>query len=838
MFENLLKFFFICGIRHSPIRSLPMTDIIKQIPTILSFYSFEGLNEEVKLIKRILENTNQLEIIFPKKFKSSELENYFHENHESKTPNVLEGYIVESKDKPSSFYHATEIKYSENAKEISWYLGIMIFYEQLLEQKINKNNIFIAKAFILVTKYPNFYLSQILLTNIMEKALYSIYPLEYIIESWFKEINTPIKSSKDEKINSNIFELTLNNIHYQYKYYNYYLLKQCDINFPKMLSLFSYDDIITFADYFFKQNFIIVSSNQPNWIFPVFEFFLSMIHPFNIVEHRYFYRFLTLTNIERSQDYPCLLGIHCDKLPNIVERTLRDKTDKQIFHIEVYRNENGKIQVQKNLNNLKKSMIEEVIQDKKIFETENIKNLIEKIKNYQKENNFMSENPFYKSLNLLEEKAIQKFRGHFLILFLYFFNSIIEDICLSEDKEMKRLSVEVKPRNNSNIQQTTIFDIIDHFNLNSINYTELPYFVLLDELISHFRKQQNSLKNKQLLTIDELSQNKNIIKLDFLPHLITHYLNKFQRLKLRNRKKKYNVKLLIQTNCTGLPLFRYNKNELILVWELSTNVNHTKHNQIINEYEHILIEINVFYNLIKKGVKILSSKDQIDSLLCLGISIVLLNTQKNNDNEKYIGYYFNILYNIFLLTKGFHRNNGFLLTLLFRIMKINKKLFAKEKEEFITHLINFNIIPNTSFRIEYSDKTELSEIFEKYIPYNFYIYSLQQLNICTGLGHCFNDISKSTFQLQCSKCKKMIECEVCYSISSNKNAIKSKLKIKNPKIVYLEFLELIMKNKTLNLNKLLMNNHSKQDVIDLLINIEFYSNELASQKVKLFKNDY
>ena len=139
MFENLLKFFFICGIRHSPIRSLPMTDIIKQIPTILSFYSFEGLNEEVKLIKRILENTNQLEIIFPKKFKSSELENYFHENRESKTPNVLEDYIVESKDKPSSFYHATEIKYSENAKEISWYLGIMIFYEQLLEQKINKN---------------------------------------------------------------------------------------------------------------------------------------------------------------------------------------------------------------------------------------------------------------------------------------------------------------------------------------------------------------------------------------------------------------------------------------------------------------------------------------------------------------------------------------------------------------------------------------------------------------------------------------------------------------------------------------------------------------------------
>ena len=237
-------------------------------------------------------------------------------------------------------------------------------------------------------------------------------------------------------------------------------------------------------------------------------------------------------------------------------------------------------------------------------------------------------------------------------------------------------------------------------------------------------------------------------------------------------------------------------------------------------------------------MKILSSKDQIDSLLCLGISIVLLNTQKNNDNEKYIGYYFNILYNIFLLTKGFHRNNGFLLTLLFRIMKINKKLFAKEKEEFITHLINFNIIPNTSFRIEYSDKTELSEIFEKYIPYNFYIYSLQQLNICTGLGHCFNDISKSTFQLQCSKCKKMIECEVCYSISSNKNTIKNKLKIKNPKIVYLEFLELIMKNKTLNLNKLLMNNQSKQDVIDLLINIEFYSNELASQKVKLFKNDY
>ena len=84
MSENLLKFFFICGVPHSPIRSLPMTEIKKQIPSVLSFYSFEGINEEVKLIKRIIENTNQLEIIFPKKFSSSELENYFNDNQESK----------------------------------------------------------------------------------------------------------------------------------------------------------------------------------------------------------------------------------------------------------------------------------------------------------------------------------------------------------------------------------------------------------------------------------------------------------------------------------------------------------------------------------------------------------------------------------------------------------------------------------------------------------------------------------------------------------------------------------------------------------------------------------
>ena len=166
----------------------------------------------------------------------------------------------------------------------------------------------------------------------------------------------------------------------------------------------------------------------------------------------------------------------------------------------------------------------------------------------------MGENPFYKSINLLEEKTIQEFRGHFLILFLYFFNSIIEDICLSEDKEMELLSVEVKPRNNSTIQQTTIFDIIDHFNLNSINYTELPYFVLLDELISHFREQHNSLKNKQLLTIDKLSQNTNIIKLDFLPQLISHYLNKFQRLKLR----------AAEITRTGIGLPAYYNDEVII----------------------------------------------------------------------------------------------------------------------------------------------------------------------------------------------------------------------------------------------------------------------------------
>ena len=178
MSENLLKYFLICGLPHRALKDIPYNDISKIKPLILSVYSNDGLNEELQQVKSTFSQTKILEKIFPKKFTKDELIEKSQQTKEKKNKSVLENFICKSTVKPEPFFHATQIKVSD---EQSWYCSIMIFYESLKyknEPKKEASTTYIGKALVLISKYQTYYLSKMILTLLLEKIEYSLYKIE------------------------------------------------------------------------------------------------------------------------------------------------------------------------------------------------------------------------------------------------------------------------------------------------------------------------------------------------------------------------------------------------------------------------------------------------------------------------------------------------------------------------------------------------------------------------------------------------------------------------------------------------------------------------------------
>ena len=179
--ENaLLKHFFVFGIDpeiqkeiiEKKLKILPD----KAFPKILSSHSLEGEEDIFALIKKDIENEdNLIHYIFPMKTDYlNELKTDDYDERKGKFKKAYSDYIIYSKkdskifdglywDYNYYFYHYFQYRFTlENGTEIFLFFGVLIFFEEVHTYKKDKKNekptnLFLGKALVFVSEKPIFY---------------------------------------------------------------------------------------------------------------------------------------------------------------------------------------------------------------------------------------------------------------------------------------------------------------------------------------------------------------------------------------------------------------------------------------------------------------------------------------------------------------------------------------------------------------------------------------------------------------------------------------------------------------------------------------------------------
>jgi hypothetical protein len=843
MSDNLYKYFLIYGINHKNIHNKTYNDLIKAKPSILSSYLCDGFSEEFNILKRTLNEQNKfIDIIFPRFFSESQLISYSTETLSiSEQENIFENCVYESKSPLSPFYHSLEIHLSDN---MSFHCSIMVIFEELHNNKTEYKD-YIGKALILISKYPTYYLSKILLENLVKKISFSLFPLEFIIEEWFSNLNVQSKG---------IFS---NNSSYDFN--KHCLLSKCDIDYKEMLSLFKFQDIKTFAEHFFTKQAIIVSSNSLDYVFPIFGFFFSMLYPFNTVDYSYSYRMLNNYNFTSSLTNVCMLGVYCDKLPQAFIQSYQNYIQKKLFHIHVNVNDNQQIEVTTNcviprrrgslswnpLSLLRSSItvpknlnLLDYVGKVQLF---NIKDFIELI------TEIFSNNQTNKDINLMRTIIMG-------IMFSFCLN-VIEKLECIENENNESLEIKVIPKEGIEINEH-VFDILIKNNFNNENEIDLYKYELIHEIVRNYNERKQQILQAIIYNFIDKNNSQEKYNIDYLTHPVFYYFNKLQRTKLRARNKLNSSKIKLLMNCCQLAYLKYNKNDLILTWEKDTLLPYMTET---NEYLPIIIAMKSFYKLFDENIIELTIKEKVQCLMCIGIGIILLNINNEHENNMidYVKKNLLIFYNIFIKTNGFEKKIIFLIVLLYHILKKYNHLFPEEKESFIKKILEFQIIPTTSLQMEYSNKL-CNNKNDDLTMLQFYINSIKQrYELCTGGKHnfvVFDDYLHNDAYIKCNKedCGQECQYEINYEISMDRHSFLEQnivfLRLIHPGKVFKDILSLILKNNTFDIKVLKReNNEMNIDLIEMMINISIFpmmlfggeenESEFSGPEKELFKKE-
>ena len=345
----------------------------------------------------------------------------------------------------------------------------------------------------------------------------------------------------------------------------------------------------------------------------------------------------------------------------------------------------------------------------------------------------------------------------------------------------------------------------------------------LDELIKITKSDKNRIYFN-LEVIDKYKNDKNniydidnLFNLNYERKIRYHYLNIYNRFRLRNPNESKYFKIITENNEDFIKYKNFRLNFDIFLNNNNNNDNNDLINHInkieeqskyINLYysdKIIYYEIENFYGFLKtNNIEFKNKKEVIIVDIGLMISLICINkcNSKNLNDSYNIDYLFISFYNLFLKEKKIFTKFSFLLSLMFKIIISNDKLNKKYKQIFINELKIDNILPTISIYLLYNNNINFfdKEIYENKIDLKFNIEFIEKIE---QNGHNFDLINNINDNYEC---KDIIKGEKCKEILLYKIKIKNEkekiIPILSPLYSFKRLINFILKNKNMYCNDL------------------------------------
>ena len=842
--NNLFKYFFVVGNPFSINYNIPIQEINslkKEIenanPILISSYSIDNNSEDYLQCKNDILNDRFLqENIFPSKFNyMNQLDLSLEIEEINIKKGVFEDYTKLSKNNTNMFFHC--FKFTDvGDKYYEWYFNVLIIYEPILFFNKQSTNIFCGKALIIISNDEYFTLSKFLLEKIYnQKYISNQVPIEKNIIEIF---NNLIFNKYDINNEKNINRIFISN--YEYIISNEAFLPNCDLDISLFFRIFALSDILLIIEYYFRNKTIIISSPNVNILYPIYHILLNFIFPFNITDSTYVYKLLTPSNISQVlfSFLPCFLFIYSDKpLNNDLFKKIISIKDDEILYFHILF-EDDKISTKPifyELNN--EGNVHEITHQSLILNIlkKNDKDSIISFICKEMENINTFDIKIFDDLTILNffniSEDFHKIKTYFLSLILKFFVSIFDigslDFCIENDK----IKIEVNKEKNEfefiseidGIETLPSFEVIykNNAKLNdNLNKTRNA----LDELIKITKSDKNRIYFN-LEVIDKYKNDKNniydidnLFNLNYERKIRYHYLNIYNRFRLRNPNESKYFKIITENNEDFIKYKNFRLNFDIF---LNNNNNNNDNNDLINNINKIeeqskyinlyysdkiiYYEIENFYGFLKtNNIEFKNKKEVIIVDIGLMISLICINkcNSKNLNDSYNIDYLFISFYNLFLKEKKIFTKFSFLLSLMFKIIISNDKLNKKYKQIFINELKIDNILPTISIYLLYNNNINFfdKEIYENKIDLNFNIEFIEKIE---QNGHNFDLINNINDNYEC---KDIIKGEKCKEILLYKIKIKNEkekiIPILSPLYSFKRLINFILKNKNMYCNDL------------------------------------
>ena len=416
--KSLLKYIFLVGlsdkIKEDILENFNESFPFNDLPKVLSYYSSEGINSIFNSIKENLEiNLDLLNNIFPMKTDYLEIimNDDYDEKKVRKLKDVFSDYIIKinnDKKVPEHVYHCFQYEIDKGTiHDLILNFGVLIFYEKInivvqngkqeIKKQIN-NNIYSAKALILISDKPIFSLIRQILekiyTDFIEEKFTPFYLEPFIINS----INTLTNNLSSIKFQ--------NGISINYNFFQDQIMPFCDLNIAYFFEILDINDIYLIAEYYFLTKSIIICSPDIEILYPIYHILMTLFFPLNFHLRSYFYKLLYPELVVEGlcSILPCFYFIYTEINnnngfinENILKKIAKEKEDVLIYQIRKNPNKEKnkqKFVIKKNIYLFNNEKFCEIS-----TETKKGKTLIE---------NIIGNNYVYKSIINSEYKRIKK----------------------------------------------------------------------------------------------------------------------------------------------------------------------------------------------------------------------------------------------------------------------------------------------------------------------------------------------------------------------------------------------------------------------------------------------
>ena len=181
--KSFLKYIFLVGLsdelKENILENFNESFSLNYLPKVLSYYSSEGINSVFNAVKENLEtNLDLLNNIFP--MKTDYLDYIINEEYDEKKvrklKDIFTDYVIKingDEKVPEHLYHCFQYEIDKGTiHDLILNFGVLIFYEKInknekqqIKNQIN-NNIYSAKALILISDKPIFSLMRQILEKI------------------------------------------------------------------------------------------------------------------------------------------------------------------------------------------------------------------------------------------------------------------------------------------------------------------------------------------------------------------------------------------------------------------------------------------------------------------------------------------------------------------------------------------------------------------------------------------------------------------------------------------------------------------------------------------------